>query len=114
MDTTNKTATGEFADLLECGDLRLDGWGPSSPLVPIPADDEDGSLWTGYVDMGAIHPDRLHEIASLDYTVEANPIGGHDCGLFNTCNFDYNISYDYPWADPAVDDQLVDPDDCIK
>ena len=113
MDTTNKTATGEFADLLECGDLRLDGWGPSSPLVPIPADDEDGSLWTGYVDMGAIHPDRLHKIASSDYTVEADPIGGHNCSG-NTCNFDYNISYDYPWADPAEDDQLVAPDDCIK
>ena len=114
----DRTPTGEFADLLECDELRADaagdGWGQSSPPIIIPADDEDGSLWTGYVDMGAIHPDRLHKIASSDYTVEANPIGGHDCGLFNTCNFDYNISYDYPWADPAVDDQLVDPDDCIK
>ena len=106
----------EFADLIECGDLRGDGWGVSSITVPIPADDEDGILWTGYVDMGAIHPDRLHKLTG--YTVDANPIGGHDCP-YNTCNFTYNPSevppgYKYPWADPAEDDQLVDPDDCIK
>ncbi len=112
------TATGEFADLLECGDDRWDGWGPRS--VPdvfgqggVPADDNDGSLWTGYVDMGAIHPDRLHKIASSDYTVEANPIGGHNCPN-NSCKFTYSDSYQYPWADPAVDDHLVAPDDCIK
>ncbi len=110
----NRTDTGEFADLLECGDLRLDGWGPRFSVLPsIPADDEDGSLWTGYVDMGAVHPDRLHEFTTA-YTVDANPIGGHNCP-YNTCNFTYNIpSYKYPWADPAEDDQLSAPDDCIK
>lgn len=115
MHPTLVTATGEFADLLECGDLRLDGWGVSSPpVVTIPADDEDGSLWTGYVDMGAIHPDRLHAFVGTNYTVEANPIGGHNC-TDNICNFSYNDpTYKYPWADPAEDDQLVAPNDCIK
>ena len=106
------TPTGEFADLLKCGELRGDGWGVSSPpVVTIPADDEDGSLWTGYVDMGAIHPDRLHVVAATDYTVEPNTIGGHNC-TDNICNFTYNNSYQYPWADPLVDDKLSAPDDC--
>jgi len=114
MHPTLVTDTGEFADLLECGDLRLDGWGArASWPITIPTDDEDGSLWTGYVDMGAIHPDRLHAFVGTNYTVEANPIGGHNC-TDNICNFTYNIPYKYPWADPAEDDQLVDPDDCIK
>jgi len=119
MDTTTLTTSSrEFADLIECGDLRGAGWGVSSPTVPIPPDDEDGSLWTGYVDMGAIHPDRLHKLTTA-YTVDANHIGGsgggHDCP-YNTCNFTYNnsLNYEYPWADPAEDDQLVAPDDCIK
>jgi len=99
-----------FADMLECGDDRGGAW------IDPPSDDNDGSLWTGYVDMGAIHPDRLHKLTTA-YTVDANHIGGsgdgHDCPD-NSCKFTYSDSYQYPWADPAVDDLLVAPDDCIK
>jgi hypothetical protein len=107
------TETGEFADLLECGDERWSGWGPVSWPVILPGDDYDGSLWTGYVDMGAIHPDRLHKYTDPS-TVDADPIGGHNC-YFKTCNFTYDNdpTYKYPWADPEEDDQLEDPDDCI-
>ena len=100
-----------FADLLECEQARGTAWGPGAP-----SDDNDGSLWTGYVDMGAIHPDRLHKFTS-NYTVATNHIGGtgdgHDC-TDNSCNFTYSDSYQYPWADPEVDDLLVAPDDCIQ
>jgi len=99
-----------FADLLECGDDRDIAW------IDPPADDNDGSLWTGYVDMGAVHPDRLHKLTTA-YTVDASHIGGsgdgHDC-TDNSCKFTYSDSYQYPWADPAEDDLLVAPDDCIK
>ena len=100
-----------FADLLDCGEARGSAWGASAP-----ADDNDGSLWTGYVDMGAIHPDRLHKFTT-NYTVDASHIGGsgdgHDC-TDNSCKFTYSDSYQYPWADPEEDDLLVAPDDCIK
>ncbi len=99
-----------FADLLECGDERGGAW------IDPPSDDDDGSLWTGYVDIRAVHPDRLHKLTTA-YTVDASHIGGsgdgHDC-TDNSCNFTYSDSYEYPWADPAVDDQLSAPDDCIK
>jgi len=109
-------ATGNlgFADMLECGDDRGTAW------VDPPSDDNDGSLWTGYVDQNAIHPDRLHVASATNYTANTDHIGGttgtvpgHDCPD-NTCNYTYNNSYTYPWADPAVDDQLSAPDDCIK
>ena len=63
-----------------------------------------------------------HAQVTTAYTVDANHIGGsgggHSC-TGNTCNFTYNpnevpTDYKYPWADPAVDDYLVEPDDCIK
>lgn len=117
FDTNYIPPSNRTADLLECEEPRGGGWGPASWPITLPADDGDGSLWTGYVDNEAIHPDRLHALAPTNYTVDADHIGGgggHDCTL-NTCNFTYDDpTYKYPWADPEEDDMLDAPDDCIK
>ncbi len=75
-------------------------------------DDDDGSLWLGYLDTEAIHPDRLHDVRRG--VVNPNHIGGgtnnqgHTCKN-NICSFAYNApnqpNYTYPYGITGYPDE---------
>jgi hypothetical protein len=89
---------------------------PGGPYPTIPNvifdPDLDGSLWIGYLDTEAVHPDRLHHVRNG----QVNPahIGagsGHICE-HNICNFAYNVPGEPDYRYPQAINEVGYTDDC--
>jgi len=87
---------------------------PCDPPLPHPLDpDNDGSLWLGYLDTEAVHPDRLHHVNNSGVVNPAH-IGagpGQICE-HNICNFAYNVPGDPDYRYPNAINEVGFEDDC--